>query len=566
MQLLEKENGVLLKLTDELFTLADGLDDNDAVKRAIPKFAVLGLQSTGKSSVLRRVSGVDFPTASKLCTRVKTQLSLRRSAGDSRSVRIEAVRGGEAAVPMDGSKSEQEQIKDAQAAVLSSDEKFSNNGLVRISVEAQDVPEVSFVDLPGIFYEVNESEKEDSAMVRALVERTINEPSAFVLHVAPVNADVARLETWKMVKAAKAPKRSVAVLTHADKVDSAEELIGRIEVVVEGGTPPDRIFVVDVKSTSDDDEMASLTRALGQEGIDMLAKIDVHVGCSKLKVCVEKIMMDHVKENVTLLRPLLSRKIAETEAELERIGARPFTKAESLAKAAQVMRSRLDQTEDGVAANELRRLTEKLGDDVMGLRMRPLLQGNEATEPLGATTDKEQVAEEYVDLDAAAVLTVLQGLQMTRCVPEFNRKGFDTIERCKRLSHRDLRAAGVSLFGQRDMLITAFGCYSETLKAAAGEAASLSRQETDLRKDQGSMDWNELLSNARDVLDEGRGLRPFALVDPYVLCAKHACDFAGRVEPILLEYVADTTGARVQPRLRCGRGHRSGRPPRPSRL
>ena len=49
--------------------------------KAIPSCVVVGMQSVGKSAVLSRVSGIPFPQDSEVCTRVATELRLRRSTG-----------------------------------------------------------------------------------------------------------------------------------------------------------------------------------------------------------------------------------------------------------------------------------------------------------------------------------------------------------------------------------------------------------------------------------------------------------------------------------------------------
>ena len=44
----------------------------------LPQFVACGAQSSGKSSVIRRISGISLPEASGLCTRITTIIQLRR--------------------------------------------------------------------------------------------------------------------------------------------------------------------------------------------------------------------------------------------------------------------------------------------------------------------------------------------------------------------------------------------------------------------------------------------------------------------------------------------------------
>jgi interferon-induced GTP-binding protein Mx1 len=48
----------------------------------IPQIAVMGDQSSGKSSVLEAISGIPFPRGSGLVTRCATQLTLKKTKSD----------------------------------------------------------------------------------------------------------------------------------------------------------------------------------------------------------------------------------------------------------------------------------------------------------------------------------------------------------------------------------------------------------------------------------------------------------------------------------------------------
>lgn len=54
----------------------------------LPQAVVVGAQSAGKSSALRRISGISLPEASTLCTRMATVIRIRRSLMNSVSVTL----------------------------------------------------------------------------------------------------------------------------------------------------------------------------------------------------------------------------------------------------------------------------------------------------------------------------------------------------------------------------------------------------------------------------------------------------------------------------------------------
>ena len=60
----------------------------EEILSTLPQFVACGPQSSGKSSVIRRLSGISLPEASTLCTRVATVISMRREATSSLRVTL----------------------------------------------------------------------------------------------------------------------------------------------------------------------------------------------------------------------------------------------------------------------------------------------------------------------------------------------------------------------------------------------------------------------------------------------------------------------------------------------
>lgn len=57
------------------------------------KLVVVGDQSSGKSSLLEGLTGLNFPIASELCTRFSTQIVLRRTSEDAGSIKVSILPG-----------------------------------------------------------------------------------------------------------------------------------------------------------------------------------------------------------------------------------------------------------------------------------------------------------------------------------------------------------------------------------------------------------------------------------------------------------------------------------------
>ena len=60
----------------------------------IPQIAVMGDQSSGKSSVLRAISGIEFPRGTGLVTRCATQVTMSRGAEWEAKLRVGGLEAG----------------------------------------------------------------------------------------------------------------------------------------------------------------------------------------------------------------------------------------------------------------------------------------------------------------------------------------------------------------------------------------------------------------------------------------------------------------------------------------
>ncbi|KDQ58274.1 hypothetical protein JAAARDRAFT_206926 [Jaapia argillacea MUCL 33604] len=218
---------------------------------ALPRIAVIGGQSAGKSSLVEAVSGINVPRDSGTCTRCPTectmssdaqtwscQISLRfehdEHARGASLVSKEAISFG----PPITSKSEVEiRLRQAQAAILSGNPsysafaqmsaehlreliksdrdvvKFSRNIIV-VDIYDPDATELSFVDLPGLI----QYESEDMiSRVRGLVESYISEERTIILVTIPASDDLQNQQAFSLAEAADPDgARTIGVLTKSD--------------------------------------------------------------------------------------------------------------------------------------------------------------------------------------------------------------------------------------------------------------------------------------------------------------------------------------------------------------
>ncbi|KAK9771410.1 putative Zn(2)-C6 fungal-type domain-containing protein [Seiridium cardinale] len=201
----------------------------------LPQIIVCGDQSSGKSSVLAAISGVDFPTKDGLCTRFATELILRRS--DNEEIRIYIIPGP--------TRTEKEKAKlskfrfaadlgpigDAIDQAKSVMEDAGDNGtnffndVLRVEISGPNQPHLTMVDLPGLFLASDNSQSaRDSHMVENMVLSYMKKPRSIILSVVSAsNEFVLQQVTQRARELDPTGKRTLGLITKPDKLDPASE-------------------------------------------------------------------------------------------------------------------------------------------------------------------------------------------------------------------------------------------------------------------------------------------------------------------------------------------------------
>ncbi|OAL27214.1 hypothetical protein AYO20_09812 [Fonsecaea nubica] len=245
---------------------------------SLPVLAVVGDQSSGKSSVLEGLTGLPLPRDSGLCTRFPTQIIFKRSPTKHIEISIipssepderkkakirdfsrRCSQDGDALNPSDflailkevrlrfptvqytGSvKPKAAEIMEVPFAGQSREESshsFSND-ILKIEMAGPQHEHFSVIDLPGLFRKptLGQTTKEDMTLVKQMVATYLNNTRAIILAVVPANVDLATQEIIQMAEDADPERtRTLGVLTKPDLVDhGAEPAI--VNLVKSGGS------------------------------------------------------------------------------------------------------------------------------------------------------------------------------------------------------------------------------------------------------------------------------------------------------------------------------------------
>ncbi|KAK5079394.1 hypothetical protein LTR51_001591 [Lithohypha guttulata] len=223
-----------MRLSDnnDVLDLIDGLRSQGVSHYVdLPGIIVCGDQSSGKSSVLEAISGLQFPRKDNLCTRFATEVILRRSVKENQSISIAPARDrsdderkrllefGRDEWHLDSLESLVEDAKEAMG-IDGVTRSFSND-VLRIEVSGPSQPHLTLVDLPGLFSAGNKAQSEDDAdAVKALVLSYMRNPRSIILAVVSAKNDFANQIVTKYTRDVDADgMRTLGVITKPDTLD-----------------------------------------------------------------------------------------------------------------------------------------------------------------------------------------------------------------------------------------------------------------------------------------------------------------------------------------------------------
>ncbi|KAF5578625.1 interferon-induced GTP-binding Mx [Fusarium pseudocircinatum] len=315
----------------------------------LPQMVVVGDQSAGKSSVLESLTGFHFPRSVTLCTRHATEIICRREETESIVVSIHAVDADEeqaksfhrTATNLDVEEFAQIFQDAAKVMGIKSESSDSSTGsafsrdVLRVEISGPDEDHLTVIDVPGMFENVTPgvTTKEDTELVKNMVQNYIQESRTIILAVVPCNGDIANQKILTYAKEVDPEgKRTLGVLT---KPDLAVEQATKAVVIdlVNGKRRDLQLGYCVVKNRSADDSSSSAEERTRAEK-DFFSKAPWttlspdRLGIPALKVRVQQLLMDRTKSEFPKVRTELGIKQRECETLLKLMGESRSTEAE----------------------------------------------------------------------------------------------------------------------------------------------------------------------------------------------------------------------------------------------
>ncbi|CAK9179352.1 unnamed protein product [Ilex paraguariensis] len=276
----------------------------------LPQVAVVGSQSSGKSSVLEALVGRDFlPRGSDICTRrplVLQLLQTKRKAGGTEEEYGEFLHlPGKRFFDFNDIRREIQAETDREVG----GNKGVSDKQIRLKIFSPNVLDITLVDLPGITkVPVGDQPSDIEARIRTMIMSYIKLPSCLILAVTPANSDLANSDALQIAGNADPDGyRTIGVITKLDIMDRGTDarnfLLGKVI--------PLRLGYVGVVNRSQEDIMKnrSIKDALVAEEEFFRSRpvyndLADRCGVPQLAKKLNQILIRHIK---TLLPGLKSR-------------------------------------------------------------------------------------------------------------------------------------------------------------------------------------------------------------------------------------------------------------------
>lgn len=355
---------IINKLQDIFAPLGD-IDDRLTGLR-LPQVAVIGSQSSGKSSVLEALVGRDFlPRGSDICTRRPLVLQLeKRSAG----IGNDSLEWGEFAhLPekrfYDFSAIRREILAETEKEVGVN--KGVSDKQIRLKICSPNVLNITLVDLPGITkVPVGDQPSDIEARIRNMIMSYIKQETSIILAVSPANADLANSDALQMAKQVDPTgTRTIGVITKLDIMDKGTNarnfLLGKVI--------PLRLGYIGVVNRSQEDinNNRPIREALAYEeqffrDYHVYRGLSDRCGIPQLAKKLNQILEQHIRNVLPTLKTDLTSHLVAVEKELRAYGEALESKGERgamllniLTKYSEAFSSEVDGKSQAMTTKEL---------------------------------------------------------------------------------------------------------------------------------------------------------------------------------------------------------------------
>ncbi|CAD7704395.1 unnamed protein product [Ostreobium quekettii] len=300
-------------------------------KLDLPQIAVVGSQSSGKSSVLEALVGRDFlPRGPDICTRRPLVLQLVKTTENSGE---DGAEWGEFLHAKGKKFYDFERIRDEIAAETDrvvGENKAVSDKPIRLKICSPDVLTMTLVDLPGITrVPVGDQPSDIETRIRDMILEYVRHPTCIILGVTAANVDLANSDALSMARSVDPEGvRTIGVLTKLDIMDRGTNAVA----VLKNQVVPLRLGYVAIVNRSQDDinKKKAMSAARRNEEDFFRSHLEYReaasqTGVPNLAQRLNSILVAHIQSMLPGLRRQITHEIEKRNAELRDYGDAPPT-------------------------------------------------------------------------------------------------------------------------------------------------------------------------------------------------------------------------------------------------
>ncbi|CAI9096778.1 OLC1v1032991C1 [Oldenlandia corymbosa var. corymbosa] len=321
MATMESLIGLVNRIQRACTVLGDHGGEGMSLWEALPSVAVVGGQSSGKSSVLESVVGRDFlPRGSGIVTRRPLVLQLHKIDG-----------GAEYAEFLHAPKkkftdfaSVRKEIADETDRITGKSKQISNVP-IHLSIYSPNVVNLTLIDLPGLTKVAVEGQPESIVQdIEMMVRSYVEKPNCIILAISPANQDIATSDAIKLAREVDPTgERTFGVLTKLDLMDQGTNALD----VLEGRSYRLQHPWVGIVNRSQADinknvDMSNARRKEQEyfESSPEYGHLAHKMGSEYLAKLLSKHLETVIRQRIPSIIALINKTIDELNAELDRIG------------------------------------------------------------------------------------------------------------------------------------------------------------------------------------------------------------------------------------------------------
>ncbi|KAE8453918.1 hypothetical protein EG329_007694 [Mollisiaceae sp. DMI_Dod_QoI] len=326
---------------------------------SLPQIVVCGDQSAGKSSVLEAITRVPFPRNEGLCTRYATEISLRRAASQSLTIKIIPDKARTFA--------EQERLKGFVQFITNFDQLphvmglamtemgISNIGdtnastrnfsrdVLSIEITGPTQPQLTLVDIPGLIQTATgDITKAEVDLVTEITDYYIEQPRTICLAVVQATNDYANQKILEKVRDVDPDgDRTLGVITKPDYPSEGSpsqknfiDLANNEDIFFRLGWHVLKNRSYEERDSSNEERDLAEETFFRTHAWKSLSSDSLGVDTLRTRLC--NLLFEHIKRELPKLRDDLESQLGKNRKELELLGAKRSTAIECKAYLSQM--------------------------------------------------------------------------------------------------------------------------------------------------------------------------------------------------------------------------------------